>query len=360
MSSEPDVRAEVEAFLQQSRNEVRLPAALVEALVNYLVDGVGIQAVAELVLKSMKATAEEAWADSHDGSDLPAMHADKLAQWLAPPSSALHEVDAVSSRSFEGDGKPLTEDELRLFGEAGPTARDKSMMMLDKAKQGLSGLRIIMLALALELGRVPSGGSAVAAVFYNSDPRLSEMAKQARKAGLATLSKVLDSGDISRLTIFIMGLIRDYSERGMVTEAQLLTTWWNETNSVCGGNMAVIAKYVRQYLDKYVGRGLPEPVDQLIIMRLGSGGDTGAEALKMAKEAKSKADKAAEEASNLKAKVTRLEAELARSRREAGPSIGTFKGKCHYCQEEGHRVSECPQKKADKAAKEAGKGEEEE
>merc|ERR1719335_1354383 len=109
-----------------------------------------------------------------------------------------------------------------------------------------------------------------------------------------------------------MALVRDYSEQGMIEEAQLITGWWTETQSVCGGSWPVLSKYVRMYLDKYVGRGLPEPVDLVLLNRLGGSGGGGemataaADALKMAKDAKARADKAVEEAATLKGQMTTL------------------------------------------------------
>ena len=104
----------------------------------------------------------------------------------------------------------------------GPTAREKALLVHDKQKMNLSGLRILTLSLALELGRVPGGGS-VASIIYGSDPRLSDMAKSARKAGLSTMSKVLESGDLSKLGLFLTSIIRDYAERGLIVESQLNT-----------------------------------------------------------------------------------------------------------------------------------------
>ena len=41
----------------------------------------------------------------------------------------------------------------KLFGDAGPTTQDLARLAEDKKAQGLSGARIVRLALALELGR---------------------------------------------------------------------------------------------------------------------------------------------------------------------------------------------------------------
>ena len=281
-----------------------------------------------------------------------------MVRWASAAPSMDHEVESGLTSSVvgvkgKGDANALTEDEEKLFGDPGPTMRERDQMESDKAKQGLSGLRILTLSLALELGKVPSGGS-VASIIYGSDARLSDMVKAARKAGLQTLTKVLEGGDAGKLALFMTGLIRDYSERGMVLEAQRLTTWWTETQSMCSSNFGLMVKYIRQYLDKFVGRGLPETVDMMLLMRIGGGGasDAGAaDAMKMAKEAKARADqaivRAETEAKALKAEVARLRA---RTGGDPGPS-GPFKGRCHHCGQDGHRAADCPQKAAEKAEK---------
>lgn len=353
--------SKVKEFLEAERNGVTLGGALVTVLAGYLVDVVEIQDVKEVPYKSLQKTAEEAWKEAKDGSALPSLHADRLAAWVATPS--VHsEVGAVTSRLVGGGDGTVTEDEERLFGDAGPTAREKIMLAGDKVRMGLTGARILLLSMAIELGRVPAAGQ-MGASIYGSDPRLSEMVKAARKAGMQTLSKVLEGGDIAKLGLFFMALVRDYSEQGMIEEAQLITGWWTETQSVCGGSWPVLSKYVRMYLDKYVGRGLPEPVDLVLLNRLGGSGGGGemataaADALKMAKDAKARADKAVEEASTLKGQMTTLRNELNRLKsgnpngggNPAGGSV--FKGTCHVCGEKGHRAKDCPLR-AEKKAKE--------
>ena len=44
----------------------------------------------------------------------------------------------------------------KLFGDAGASTQDLARLAEDKKAQGLSGARIIRLALALELGRLPA------------------------------------------------------------------------------------------------------------------------------------------------------------------------------------------------------------
>ena len=344
----------ITTYLSAERNGCVLPKALVKVVAKYLVDVVEIEDVKEVKDKALMETAKDAWTEEKS-SDLPAIHRDALTRWLAAPS-VQHEVSAVSSRPGGGGEGTITEDEEKLFGDAGPTMRERAMLMSDKTKMGISGLRILMLSTALELGRVPTGGQAVASI-YGSDPRLSDMVKAARKASMQTLTKVLEGGDVAKLGHFMMSLVRDYSEQGMIIEAQLITAWWTETQSVCGVSWSMMAKYVRMYLDKYVGRGLPETVDLVLLNRLGGSGggemvEAAAEALKMAKDAKARADRATEEAGALKSQLATLRNELAKLKAKeggnpGGPSTGgAFKGTCNICGQFGHRARECPNKDA--------------
>ena len=73
--------------------------------------------------------------------------------------------------------------------------RERDQMQSDKAKQGLSGLRIDSNAVPRArfregIGKVPSGGS-VASIIYGSDARLSDMVKAARGVVLSLLVRVV-------------------------------------------------------------------------------------------------------------------------------------------------------------------------
>ena len=81
----------------------------------------------------------------------------------------------------------LDDDLAKLFGDAGPSTQDLARLAEDKKAQGLSGARIIRLALALKLGRLPAIGDVLGVVLYASNPRLSEPAKRQRKAGHKTV-----------------------------------------------------------------------------------------------------------------------------------------------------------------------------
>lgn len=207
------ITEELTAFLKQERNGLKLGGALVAVLVRHYVDVCNVEEMHEIELKTLKQTAVEAWKHAKEGSELPYTHSDRLTKWVAPSPSALHEVqgvqNAVTSMSG-GEGIMMTEDEeATLFGEVGPTDRDRMQLARDKQAQNLSGLRIATLSCALELGRVPMAG-AMTGVIYGTDPRTLDMAKVARKAGMVLLTKVLESKDSTKICSFLNNLVRDY------------------------------------------------------------------------------------------------------------------------------------------------------
>ena len=113
----------------------------------------------------MLTTAEEAWAATNDGEELPNVHRQRLTRWVAnvPASISVEGDTAVALSSSTGS---KTEDMSKLFGDAGASTQDLARLAEDKKAQGLSGARIIRLALALELGRLPAIGDVLGVVPY--------------------------------------------------------------------------------------------------------------------------------------------------------------------------------------------------
>ena len=147
----------------------------------YLVGSVELSDVSELDLSDLLTTAEEAWAATHDGEELPNVHRQRLMRWVAKTyrrrSPWRVTLLLLCRRSSTGS---KDEDMSKLFGDAGASTQDLARLAEDKKAQGLSGARIIRLALALELGRLPAIGDVLGVVPYGSNPRLSEPAKRQR------------------------------------------------------------------------------------------------------------------------------------------------------------------------------------
>lgn len=359
------IKDELVAKFTAEENGVKLGAALVEVLVSFLVNVVEVKDVGEVEEASLEQTAREAW-EAEKSTDLPSIHRDKLLVWLgvqAAPVLSKPGLLPSSVKKMMEDKAGAGFDEDKLFGNTGPTEREKIQLTNDKKAHGLTGMRIVCLSLAIELGRVPTAGDA-ATVIYGSDPRLSDMVKQARKAGLSTLSKLLEMPDaVHQVSMHMSGLIREFSEMSLIEEASLLTTWWSETQAVGGNDQKILSEYIKEYLKKYVGRGVPVPIDIVLITRvtrgLGSGGSSAVtEAIKMAKDAKARADEATKEAAGWRTEARKIQSELDRLRSickglkpvESDKKKGKEKlktGACFICGSTEHQMKDCPDRKVD-------------
>ena len=224
----------------------------------------------------------------------------------------------------------------------------------DKEAQGLSGVRIVTLAAALELGKVPGPGEVAANFSFGSDPRTADVTKRRKKAGIQTMYTILcdTKGDVRlMLNSHFVDVVREYSDRGMIQEASRITQFWAETQSVSQDN-AVLVQYLMEYFKKYTGRGIPVIVDVLVAQRVlgsrGTSGASGAEMTAFRDSLKSVRD----ELKEAKRDLASVKAELGRVKSNQGPRPGPGGATnpfanltCHKCGEKGHKAADCPNRK---------------
>ena len=348
------IKEEIKTLLGTKRGDAELGAGLISIIVDYLVDAACIVDVKEVLVTEVRMHAVEAW-ETVKGGPLPAVHERALTKWVR--GSAAVDVEGPSVNGTDG----AFEDDLAdsaLFCVSAPAENDLKTLALDKSKQSLTGARILVLSCALELGRVATLGEVVGVVAYKSDPRLSELARKQKKAGVRTLSQILDgkAGLVRReLTQHFGSIIREYSEKGFIVEASSITQWWAETQALASDD-SMMVDYIREYLRKYCGRGLPETVDVLIATRVAGsiGGQVSADsmkdALKMAKTAKDEAAELRSLVSSLKADLGRVKASVA-GREDGVDRMGgggkAAKMKCFLCGKKGHKAIDCPDKVKD-------------
>ena len=358
-AAERELVNKVKEKLSETHAGAKLGAGLVDIVTRYLIEDVEIKDVSEIVLKDLLSTVKEAWANAKDGSDLPAVHVKAVQMWLLRAASSEDPSPGHAPAKDEDD-----EDESVLFGSGDPTARELAKLNEDKSAQRISGLRLLRLSLALELGRVPAMGEVAGKVCYGSDPRISDMVKAQRKAGIPTMGKILDSGEHVRreLNLHLAAVQREYSEAGEVVEATLVAQWWSESQAVSMEDR-ILASYLKEYLRKYPCRGLPTPVDVLIATRVtGSREAAGATVESVTKVRDSVASLKSElaDAKRLIANLTSAVGQLKAN--NGGPGGGGGRGGmadivCHKCGEKGHIARNCPNAKkiaeAKKAAAEA-------
>jgi hypothetical protein len=267
MSEEATLRADLRALIGAERAGFKLTSVLVETMVAYLVLHEKISTVSDVSIDDLSTVGISAWPAVHEGAELPPIQKNRLQRWLANLPAGAPESVGAEART---DALAPAEDNSKLFGDAGPTTRDLRRLAEDKATQGLSGTRILRLALALELGRVPSIGEVIGVLAYGGDPRISEPAKKQRKAGMDTLHSIITSSDTNirfRINSFFTDLIREFAEHGAIEESSLITQMWGEAQALAQDD-SMLKHYLLEFFKKYGGRGIPTPVDILISQRV--------------------------------------------------------------------------------------------
>ena len=335
------------------RGGQKLTALVAELLADHYLESIQIDDVSGVVMDEVLESAGEAWEEAY-GRALPKVRAREIESWAAakrmgaetkpksktvakPPSPVLHLAAGMGA------------SEADLFGDKGPTDRERAQLDDDEKSQGLTGEQIVQLAIAIELGSIPVLGDVLGVVRYGSDPRLCEQVRKAKKGGIATLQSILGNtgGSVVReLTSHFSNLIREYSQDGEVLQASNLNSWWSETQQVAA-SPKMLVEYIKEYFRKYSGRGLPVTVDVLIATRCASslGGDGGVSKEEL-KEIRDIAKSAKAETAAVKNELNQVKAELNRLKNNgASPPGGGGKDaniKCNSCGKTGHRWANCP------------------
>ena len=276
------------------------------------------QDVNEIEMSRIKELAQEAWGDSHAGAPLPGPHSRALTAYVTvgkPRSVKDFNIDASLAGSEDVD----EEDFDTVFGTSSPSPRDVAKLVDDKKNQGISGMRIIALSLSLELGRVPALGEVAGNVFYGSDPRIADIVKKQKKAGIQTMQKILEGTDVRlRLNSHFVCIIREFSERRQIVEASLVTQFWAETQSVSQDD-AVLVQYMLEYFRKNPGRGIPTVVDVLVAQRvIGSRAASSGASPEAIKEVKETNKSLKQELGETKRILNELKAEMGRIKSKIG------------------------------------------
>jgi hypothetical protein len=357
------------AYLTAERGGQVLTPLVVGLLTKHYVKSVMISDVDEVVLEEVLENANEAWEDEY-GKALPRTRAREIESWIlatkvgvkAMAKSGTHAVASSGALSSAGG-----DEDHDLFGDKGPTAKDRAQLREDEVAQRLSGAQIVQLSVAIELGSIPVLGDVLGAVRYGSDPRLSEQVRKAKKGGIPTLQTILTNAGptvIRELNSHFANLIREYSEDGEVIQASNLNAWWSETQLVSSSPKMTV-DYIKEYFRKFTGRGLPETVNVLTATRCANGmgleGMVSKEDLKevmtIAKAAKEAAAASKNEVNQLKSEINRLKNKGPGGGQEGGGGAGDAKMTCNFCGEKGHRWANCPKRAAQAKESEAPKEE---
>ena len=192
------IKSELMTIFQTDRGGAKkLGAKVAEKVVDYLVDVAMIEDKDVVLqdLKNLKSHAEEAW--QRDGETLPSLVANQITGWVKGVQAKVPSPMSCNSSTVNGMVDELQDDvDLEtLFGTPEPSERMQKRYEEDKVANNLNGARMLGLSGSLELGRVLGEGEVLGTFFYGADPRLSDPAKQQKKAGIPTFTTILDNKD---------------------------------------------------------------------------------------------------------------------------------------------------------------------
>ena len=365
----------VREVLGERRNGVVLHEKLAVAtaeMLEVIVEGDDVQAIKACLPTSTPvwmATFTEAWATVSEKIMLTVM-SDRARVWAggSPLVAQVSQGNCVDTNSATGNGSNIPPYTLAPTGTAAtPTVgsdewitnmlaglnvsdQDVPQAMEDIRFMRIPGTRVMGLALACVTGHAhPLGDSAE--LRWGSDIRLCEIVRKSRKAGIETLDDLVKGKKRRDVAHHFTRLAKDFSDRGLIEEATLISQFWAETSAAFEGWDAGLFEYLVEWLRRYGGRGIPKLLDTDLVLRVmtgngrkGAGGSGDGATESEVKDLKSKLEKVSArlnesnqaQASLLK-RVTRAESKLAE-----GDTL--TKGKCFICGGD-HLARECPQKK---------------
>ena len=360
--------------LSEERVGRTLPEPLVEVLVKYLIEDCLIKDVTKVKLDDLVSTGRDAWS-SIMSSALPGLHDRELVAWVGRVPAKISGDGAFVEKDAS---EAINEDTTELFGEHGATATELNKLKDDISIQKICGARILGLTLSLQTGRLHGSGDIIGIVRYGCDVRVSETVKRLRKAGLRMMNDILEAKDSPRMALndHFTDIVRAYSESGKIQEAHLVTNMWTEVQSVCQSD-ELLRLYLKEWFKKYPGRGIPQPIDLILLVRcmntvssnLGVSPEIR-ELRDLARSLKIEANQAKAEAASIKNQFAQLKATInlggglagGRAGRGGRGGRGVFGAgferdlanvKCHNCGEMGHYAANCPHPVRPPAAPEA-------
>ena len=363
-----DAHHEFQKLFEETRNGRKLPGGLISSLVPAMVatDLDPAQALTFMQDPSFF----EALADLKDGEGdyfIAPEYRDNLKMW----KSVLGGWSAKEVNQGEGDGyvtlvKKKNSGIDSAPGEEGEDEKSesdsdsgsgvqtrsqaKNEMKIAAGKQGITVTQAVALSIGLISGKISPVTGAKKDLFIRSDPRLSESMKTYRKMGARTLEKVLKEDDLSGLRSYFNDLAESAEGANMPKLAISILRWFNCTSELflsalpTESEVKQLKEYIKKYIDRYYGLGLPEPIDLELharcLRRIAQGSGPSVEELKTIRE-ESKA--VAKVNSQLSKELGDLRESLKALKEKMGKSPAKDP-KCFICGGP-HLARDCPEKR---------------
>ena len=334
----------VEDWLKLSRGDIKLPSRTILALSTYYEDVVLATCGEDVQGLGVDAFLESCVDSGAVKGPLPAPIKASYSTWFASEPTA--EPVLLKKTSPHVHGKSLKEIGKLSIGLPGNGATDADN---DTAAMGLTPSEITSLSLSIETGQVHHESETID-IAYGSDPRLTEIARQRRKTGLESLSKLIDAKDARGIMVHFSSLIRDLNVEGRAIQVGVVTAWLMENQQVYSADDNGLVNYTKEYLRRYRGRAFPVKFDTALFAKsLMSGGRGGLseaqkEEIKEAKACCAKVATLKAQVETLKDQFNTLKSEVRRIKDKGEPSaFGRQAGKfeCDFCGKPGHIAARC-------------------
>ena len=221
-------------------------------------------------------------------------------------------------------------------------------MQICASKQMLpNGGACAALTFAIHAGRLPSDGMPP---VFGSEVRMTTEYKTLCKLAIDNLKMAMDKGTRLALDAYFESLMEQLQDSGQPAMQSRVAVWYNNARTTFPGIESRI-EYLKAYLNKHQGKGLPELIDLSLVLRFKVMRD-GQEDSRHGRDGKTtKADDSdaaalRKELESARQSADDLRQQNARLKGQTDKSDKSDK-KCGYCGKNNHTTAQCLFKKAD-------------